>query len=64
MPWSAEYFPPSMKNLPHVVREKAIDVANALLDEGMDDGTAIRIAIARATEWSRRHLPEVEGSDA
>ena len=31
MPWNADYFPVSMKNLPPAVREKAIDIANALL---------------------------------
>jgi uncharacterized protein YdaT len=57
MPWNADYFPVSMKNLPPAVREKAIDVANALLSEGMDEGMVIRIAIARAKDWGRRHLP-------
>jgi len=65
MPWNADYFPASMKNLPPAVREKAIDIANALLDERMDEGKAIRIAIARAKEWGRRHLPGyAEGADA
>jgi uncharacterized protein YdaT len=53
MPWTATKYPVSMKNLPPALREKAIAVANALLDEGMDEGKAIRIAIARAREWAR-----------
>jgi len=52
MPWTADYFPVSMKHLQPVVREKAIEIANALLDEGMDEGKAIRIAIAKAKEWA------------
>lgn len=56
MPWSDTYYPPSMKNLPPDVREKAIEIADALLDEGMDEGKAIRIAIAKAKEWSTSHL--------
>jgi uncharacterized protein YdaT len=36
------------------VREKAIDIANALLREGMDEGKAIRIAIAKAKEWATK----------
>jgi uncharacterized protein YdaT len=55
MPWSSAYFPASMRHLPPLVREKAIAIANALLDEGMDEGTAIRIAIAKAKEWAVRH---------
>ena len=61
MPWTVERYPRSMANLPIPVREKAIEIANALLAEGMDEGKAIRIAIAKSKEWARRHLdhPEV-----
>jgi uncharacterized protein YdaT len=37
-----------MAQLPEAVREKAIETANALLDEGYDEGRCIRIAIAQA----------------
>jgi len=58
MPWSSEYFPASMARLWPPVREKAIEIANALLAEGMDEGKAIRIAIARAKQWAaHRGLP-------
>ena len=57
MPWNPDYYPTSMKNLPTVVREKAIDIANALLAEGMDEGMAIRVAIARAKQWALHHSP-------
>lgn len=53
MPWSSAYYPPSMKNLPLPVREKAIEIANALLEEGTDEGKAIRIAVAKAWQWAR-----------
>jgi uncharacterized protein YdaT len=43
-----------MKNLPAIVREKAIVIANALLEEGHPEGQSIRIAIARAKEWAER----------
>jgi uncharacterized protein YdaT len=59
MPWSEEYYPASMRHLSEVTRSKAIEIANALLDEGMDEGRAIRIAIATAEAWARRRgLPE------
>jgi uncharacterized protein YdaT len=54
MPWNSTYFPVSMKHLLPLVREKAIEIANALLDEGMEEGKAIRIAIARAKAWAER----------
>ncbi len=58
MPWNADYFPPSMRHLSAVARDKAIEIANALLAEGMDEGKAIRIAIAKAKEWAQdRGLP-------
>jgi uncharacterized protein YdaT len=43
-----------MNHLPEVVRAKAIEIANALLEEGYDEGRAIRIAIAKAKDWSER----------
>jgi uncharacterized protein YdaT len=55
MPWTLERFPSSMSHLPERVREKAIEIANALLAEGMEEGKAIRIAIAKAKEWTRSH---------
>ncbi|CAH0270948.1 hypothetical protein SRABI80_03467 [Peribacillus frigoritolerans] len=48
MPWNKNDYPNSMKNLDKDVREKAIEIANALLDEGYEDGKAIPIAIDRA----------------
>jgi len=54
MPWNAERYPASMKNLPPPVRAKAIEIANALLEAGRPEGQAIRIAIARAKQWAGR----------
>jgi len=55
MPWTLERFPPSMEHLPERVRAKAIEIANALLEEGMEEGKAIRIAIAKAKEWAEKY---------
>ena len=54
MPWSADSYPSAMTHLPELVREKAIEIANALLADGYDEGRAIRIAIAKAKEWAAR----------
>ena len=58
MPWTAQRYPVAMRNLAEPTRTKAIAIANALLGEGMDDGRAIRIAIAKAKEWAERHTVE------
>lgn len=55
MPWNPSYYPASMKHLPPEVREKAIEIANALLEEGMEEGKVIRIAIAKARQWAEHH---------
>jgi uncharacterized protein YdaT len=59
LPWTVLRYPPAMETLPERVREKAIEIANALLEEGMDDGRAIRIAIAKAKQWAARHPLEL-----
>jgi len=59
MPWNEDRYPVSMSHLPVRVRRKAIEIANALLEEGYDEGKAIRIATAKAKEWAARHEPDV-----
>lgn len=59
MPWTAVYYPVAMRHLSEATREKAIAIANPLLEQGEDEGKAIRIAIAQARRWAReRGLPE------
>ncbi len=41
-----------MQNLSPEVRLKAIEIANALLEQGYDEGKAIRVAIAKAKQWA------------
>jgi uncharacterized protein YdaT len=62
MPWTADQPPPSMRNLPPKVRRKAVEIANALLRERMDEAKAIRIATAKARAWAleQQHLSEPE----
>lgn len=51
MPWSKSDYPDSFKNLETDVRNKAIEIANALLREGNEEGRAISIATAKAREY-------------
>lgn len=52
MPWTTNDYPAAMKNLDDPVREKSIDIANALVEDGYDKGRAIPIAIAQAKKWA------------
>jgi len=64
MPWTEQRYPPSMRHLAPLVRQKAIDIANALLDEGMEEGMAIRVAIAKAKQWASRRGLEISDPTA
>jgi uncharacterized protein YdaT len=61
MPWDKRNYPDSMKNLDPRVRGKAIEIANALLEEKYEEGRAISIAIAKAREWNEDH-PKVKSN--
>lgn len=52
MAWTEDNFPPIMKNLLPTIREKAIDLANGLVEEGFDTDEAIPTAIVQAKEWA------------
>ncbi|MBS1533352.1 MAG: DUF2188 domain-containing protein [Bacteroidetes bacterium] len=54
MPWTNRNYPVSMKHLPGRTREKAIEIANALLERNVDEGIAIATGIKNAKEWARR----------
>lgn len=53
MPWTKTDYPRSMKNLPQAIRNKAIEIANALFKKGnMEEGRIIAIAISNAKKWA------------
>jgi uncharacterized protein YdaT len=60
MPWTKDDFPPSMKNLMKPVRDKAVEIANALLEDGKEEGSAIAIATAKAEEWAENRGKKVK----
>ena len=66
MPWTADDYPDSLKNFTAPVRKKAIEIANALLeDEQYGEGRAIAIATAQAQQWANeRDIPvKKKGAD-
>ncbi|MBA4053608.1 MAG: hypothetical protein C0490_02750 [Marivirga sp.] len=64
MPWSKKDYPPSMKNLPGAIRDKAVDIANALVSEtDMDEGIIIATAISRAKDWGANRGMSIDSTD-
>lgn len=51
MPWYKGDYPPSYKNQPKKLREKAVEIANALLQEGVEEGVAIATGLKKAREF-------------
>lgn len=58
MPWNMKDYPSSMKNLDTVTRKKAIDIGNALLNDGYPEDRAIPIAISQAEKWAEDASPK------
>ena len=52
MPWTEKNYPNSMKNLKPIVRKKAIDILNAMIEEGYEEDNAIPISISQAKKWA------------
>ncbi len=48
MPWYNGEYPPSYKNQPIALRNKAVEIANELLLHGVEEGTAIATGLKRA----------------
>ena len=58
MPWYNGDFPPSYKNQPVKLRKKAVEIANALLEEGVDEGIAIATGLKRAREFFKKRVKD------
>ena len=67
MPFDRTNYPSSMKNLDKQVRDKAIDIVNAMLEEGYKEDNAIPIAVSQAKDWaadaSRNELKQIRKKD-
>lgn len=53
MPWYNGDYPPSYKNQPVRLRDKAVEIANKLLEEGVPEGIAIATGLKKAREFFR-----------
>jgi uncharacterized protein YdaT len=64
MPWDKKNYPRSLKNFTPEVREKAVEIANALLAEGnLNEGIVIATAISRAKDCTANRDIEVRAND-
>ncbi|CAM4279166.1 DUF2188 domain-containing protein [Lacicoccus alkaliphilus] len=67
MAYTMNDYPDSLKNLDRLERRKAIDIINAMLEEGYDEGRAIPIGTEQAQEWykdaSEEDLKKLENKD-
>lgn len=59
MAWTKNDFPDSMKNLNESTRNKAIEVANALVGDGYEEGRAISIGISQAEKMMNSNSSDV-----
>ncbi|CAN5684227.1 DUF2188 domain-containing protein [soil metagenome] len=58
MPWTRNSYPTTFKNMTPNVRDKAIEIANELLNQ-YEEPRAIRIATAQAKEWAQNRNMEI-----
>lgn len=62
MPWYNGDYPPSYKNQPVELREKAVEIANALLLDGAEEGIAIATGLKQASELLENHKRDDENN--
>lgn len=55
MPWYHGDYPPSYKNQPNYIRDKATEIANEILEESGDEGIAIATGLKKAREYFKEH---------
>ncbi|MEL0539034.1 DUF2188 domain-containing protein [Staphylococcus debuckii] len=67
MPWTLDDYPNTWKNMDELERKKAIDIANAMLEDGYEEGRAIPIATEQAENWykdaTKKELDELKHKD-
>ena len=64
MPYTKKDYPDSLKYFMAPVRNKAIDIANALLADGNDESKAIAIATAQAEKWAENRNIKIRKANA
>jgi len=62
MPWYIGDYPPSYKNQPKYLRDKATEIANEILKESGDEGIAIATGLKNARKYFEDHPDEKKES--
>ena len=58
MPWPKGDYPPSYKNQPKYLRDKAVEIANEVLKSTGNEGEAIATGIKHARQYFEDHPEE------
>ncbi|MDB5112720.1 MAG: hypothetical protein JWR67_3834 [Mucilaginibacter sp.] len=64
MPWYNGDYPPSYKNQPKELREKAVEIANEVLKDGAEEGIAIATGLKRAREYFKNKEDKTKATAA
>lgn len=64
MPWYNGDYPPSYKNQPTYLRDKATEIANEILKDSGDEGIAIATGLKKAREYFKAHPEEKKNKSA
>jgi uncharacterized protein YdaT len=63
MPWYNGDYPPSYKNQPKYLRDKAVEIANEVLKSTGNEGEAIATGIKHARKHFEDHPDEVPAGE-
>jgi uncharacterized protein YdaT len=63
MPWYNGDYPPSYKNQPKYLREKAVEIANEVLKSTGNEGEAIATGIKHARQHFEEHPEEIPADE-
>ncbi|OKS88142.1 DUF2188 domain-containing protein [Mucilaginibacter polytrichastri] len=63
MPWTKGDYPPSYKNQPEYLRDKAVEIANEVLKSTGDEGEAIATGLKHARKHFDEHSDEVPAKE-
>ena len=63
MPWYNGVYPPSYKNQPKYLRDKAVEIANEVLKSTHNEGEAIATGLKRAREHFAEHPEEIPANE-
>jgi len=64
MPWTSHHHPAGFAGLEPRIRDKAIEIGNAIIAAGYDERAAVPVSIEYARKWAEAHAEVADLSDA